>query len=130
MSQRPRTTFASILQNVPEEQPAAEPAAVAAEPPPAPASASASKAAKRNKAVDPAYTKLTAYIPRTLAAAIKMAMALETTTDQSDFIERALADWLTTTGRTDLLKQSGYSVAVSPHSDSRVDLRVPRRPTL
>jgi hypothetical protein len=66
------------------------------------------RTAKVNKATDKTYTKLTAYIPRTLASAIKMTMALEGTTDQSDYIEKAIADWLKQKGRGHLLDQAGY----------------------
>jgi hypothetical protein len=108
VSQRRRTSFADILNSPPEEQLA--PAAPAAREPAAPA-----RAGKRNKAVDPAYTKLTAYIPRTLASAVKVAMALDATTDQSDYIEQALVQWLTANGRTEILKQTGYDTAESQH---------------
>jgi hypothetical protein len=48
----------------------------------------------RNKAVDPGFVKLTAYVPRSLHAALKMAMAMDTTSDQSQYVEHALKDWL------------------------------------
>lgn len=110
MSQRRRTSFADILNSPPEEQLPPQAPAVAAE-----AAATPARAGKRNKAVDPAYTKLTAYIPRTLASAVKVAMALDATTDQSDYIEQALVQWLTTNGRTEILRQTGYDSTESQH---------------
>jgi len=62
--------------------------------------------AKRNKATSPEYTKLTAYIPRKLAAAIKMSMALDQTADQSEYIENALTEWLKSKGRETILSQA------------------------
>jgi hypothetical protein len=114
VSQRRRTSFADILNSPPEEQPrAAEP--LPSPEPVATSGAAPARAGKRNKAVDPAYTKLTAYIPRTLASAVKVAMALDTTTDQSDYIEQALVQWLTSNGRSEILRQTGYSAIESQH---------------
>jgi hypothetical protein len=52
------------------------------------------KKAKLNKAVDPAYIKLTAYIPRDLHFRMKTAMAEDQETDQSAYIERWISEKL------------------------------------
>jgi hypothetical protein len=52
------------------------------------------KKAKLNKAVDPAYIKLTAYIPRDLHFQMKTAMAEDQETDQSAYIERWIREKL------------------------------------
>jgi len=74
--------------------------------------------AKRNKATSPEYTKLTAYIPRRLAAAIKMSMALDQTADQSEYIEHALTDWLQSKGRETVLLQAGSAKRLTGTSDT------------
>ena len=61
----------------------------------------------RNKAVDPGFVKLTAYVPRSLHAALKMAMAMDTTSDQSQYVEHALKDWLSQ-HHPNTLEHSGY----------------------
>ncbi len=108
MSQRRRTAFADILREEPES-----PAGATELPPDNPPAPSAAVSPRRNKATSSEYTKLTAYIPRSLAAGIKMSMALDQTTDQSDYVERILAEWLESKGRDALLKQVGY-LSVSP----------------
>jgi len=110
--QRRQTAFAEILRTEPDSQPdryvyeqvasGAKSAEVLS-----PAVATKAAVAKQNKAVSPAYTKLTAYIPRTLAAAIKMSMALDQTTDQSNYIEHALTEWLKSRGKESILSQVG-----------------------
>jgi len=52
------------------------------------------KKAKPNKAVDPTYIKLTAYIPRDLHFQMKTAMAEDQETDQSAYIERWIREKL------------------------------------
>lgn len=81
MSQR-RTVFADILKTKAKDS--------ATEEEPAETAAVQAKRAKLNKAVDPNYTKLTAYIPRELHFEIKTAMAADQETDQSAYIERWL----------------------------------------
>ncbi len=112
MPQRRRTAFADILRVQPD--PLVETSDNRTEVSENAVLPSTSKAgsAKRNKAVSPEYTKLTAYIPRTLAAAIKMSMALDQTADQSEYIERALSDWLRSKGRDAVLSQFGHSTSV------------------
>ncbi len=113
MPERRRTAFADILRNKPdpvvEDLNRGEMEEISAN-----TSVLLSKAvvsnpltAKRNKATSPDYTKLTAYIPRRLAAAIKMSMALDQTADQSEYIEHALTDWLQSKGRETVLSQTG-----------------------
>jgi hypothetical protein len=65
-------------------------------------------ASKKNKAISPDYTKLTAYIPRSLASAVKMCMALDQTSDQSEYVEAAISEWIRSKGRNTLLDQCGY----------------------
>ena len=102
MSERRRTAFADILRvepNVLLEN--AEPSRNTPETQPPAAMLQQKKVgvARLNKATSPGYTKLTAYIPRSLAAAIKMSMVLDQTVDQSEYIEHALAEWLHSKGR-------------------------------
>lgn len=104
MPERRRTAFADILRTQPEPVEAPESASTA----------ESEKGTRRaippriNKAISPDYTKLTAYIPRTLAAAVKMCMALDQTNDQSEYVERAIEDWVTSKGRKSVLEQCGY----------------------
>lgn len=106
MPERRRTAFAEILRNEPdpieEDRGVSEIKGVSED---AAHNAAVSKpsTAKRNKATSPEYTKLTAYIPRKLAAAIKMSMALDQTADQSEYIENALTEWLKSKGRQSVL---------------------------
>jgi hypothetical protein len=98
MPERRRTAFADILRTQPEAvQDSQEPSTEAPVNPP-----------RKNKAISPDYTKLTAYIPRTLASAVKMCMALDQTSDQSEYVERAIAEWVTSKGRKSVLEQCGY----------------------
>lgn len=83
MSQR-RTVFADILSSKPKEADTEQLEAGTAQ----------SKKAKLNKAINPDYTKLTAYIPRDLHFEIKTAMAADQETDQSAYIERWLREML------------------------------------
>jgi hypothetical protein len=62
----------------------------------------------KNKAVDPRFVKLTAYVPRSLHAALKMAMARDATTDQSQYVEDALKEWLAQR-HPNTLEHSGYN---------------------
>lgn len=111
MSQRHRTAFADILRIPPDvQEDGAEAAQVRQDTQQA---TPIQQPPRRNKAVSPDYTKLTAYIPRTLASAIKMSMALDQTADQSEYIERILAEWLQAKGRTSVLSQVGY-IAIAP----------------
>jgi hypothetical protein len=88
-----RSLFADILKPKPVE---------AEEPEPSPAQlapnrekeAPKAKSPKLNKAIDPEYMKLTAYIPRDLHFEIKTAMAADQETDQSAYIERWLRESL------------------------------------
>lgn len=116
MSERRRTAFADILRAEPD--PLLEGRATSegeiserrTSPVVSPPAATRPMAAKRNKAISPDYTKLTAYIPRTLASAIKMSMALDQTADQSEYIERALIEWLRFKGRETVLSQVGVAL--------------------
>jgi hypothetical protein len=83
VSQR-RTVFADILSSKPKESDIERTETPAAQ----------AKKAKLNKAVNPDYTKLTAYIPRNLYFEIKTAMAADQETDQSAYIERWLRKML------------------------------------
>jgi hypothetical protein len=91
VSQR-KTVFAQILSNTPTPEEPERPmidAPVAASVPPERGN-TLRKKSKLNKAVDPDYMKLTAYIPRDLHFEIKTAMAADHETDQSAYIERWL----------------------------------------
>ncbi len=58
------------------------------------ASTSGAKKPKTNKATDPGYMKLTAYIPRDLHFQIKAAMIEDEEIDQSAYLERWLREKL------------------------------------
>jgi len=88
-----RTVFADILKPKPVEAEEAEPAR-APLPPNREKEAPKAKSPKLNKAVNPEYMKLTAYIPRDLHFEIKTAMAADQETDQSAYIERWLRESL------------------------------------
>lgn len=108
MPERRRTAFADILRTQPEpieDPPGTQDSATAVE---SEKNARTANPPKKNKAISPDYTKLTAYIPRTLAAAVKMCMALDQTSDQSEYVERAIAEWVTSKGRKSVLEQCGY----------------------
>lgn len=111
MSQRRRTAFADILRAEPDpllEGPDISEAEISGRASPVVSPSAVPRlTTKRNKAISPDYTKLTAYIPRTLAAAIKMSMALDQTTDQSEYLERALIEWLRSRGRETVLSKVG-----------------------
>lgn len=93
MPQR-RTLFAQILGNVPAAEESDQPTPpVPASLPPLPGN-TRKKSRKLNKAVDPEYIKMTAYIPRDLHFQIKTAMAADRETDQSAYIERWLRESL------------------------------------
>ena len=104
MSERRRTSFKDILSQSPEAQETQPIEITSAEE----INGTIVKSPKKNKSIDPTYTKLTAYIPRTLASAVKMSMALEGSTDQSSYVEQVLVEWFNSRGRGELLKQSGY----------------------
>lgn len=108
MSER-RTVFADILKpkqvEAEEMEPAADQVALNREKAPRKA-----RPPKLNKAVNPDYMKLTAYIPRELHFEIKTAMAADQETDQSAYIER----WL----RESLKRRQ--SAAASKRNDSTV----------
>lgn len=63
----------------------------------------------KNKATDPSYTKLTAYVPRTLVSAFQMSMLMDRNKDQSAEVERAIVAWLKGKGREGTLAQCNYS---------------------
>lgn len=115
MPQRRRTAFADILRAEPDppfegsDTNEAEGLGAARSTGVATPATKKSAVTKRNKAISSDYTKLTAYIPRTLAAAIKMSMALDQTADQSAYIERAVTEWLRSTGKQTILSQAGHS---------------------
>jgi hypothetical protein len=112
MPERRRTAFADILRTQPEPiEDTPEPSRETLESATAVESEKNARTAnppKKNKAISPDYTKLTAYIPRTLAAAVKMCMALDQTSDQSEYVEAAIAEWVTSKGRRSVLEQCGY----------------------
>jgi hypothetical protein len=86
VSSQRKTVFADILSKSKEtERPGASVSATAS---------GQAKKAKLNKAVDPAYIKLTAYIPRDLHFQMKTAMAEDQETDQSAYIERWIREKL------------------------------------
>lgn len=92
MSER-RTVFADILKpkQVEAEDAERRPAQL---PPTTKKETVKAKSPKLNKAVNPDYMKLTAYIPRELHFEIKTAMAADQETDQSAYIERWLRESL------------------------------------
>jgi hypothetical protein len=60
---------------------------------------------KGNKATDPEYVKLTAYIPRDLHSRVKIAMAQDRVTDQSTYIEKWIEEKLAERGSTPVSKR-------------------------
>jgi hypothetical protein len=111
MPERRRTAFADILRTQPEpledipepSRETTESAGVESD-----KDARTANPPRKNKAISADYTKLTAYIPRTLAAAVKMCMALDQTSDQSAYVEEAIAEWVASKGRKSVLEQCGY----------------------
>jgi hypothetical protein len=104
MAERRRTAFADILRAQPEPVGPPDSTDILE----SDKSARTANPPRKNKAISADYTKLTAYIPRTLASAVKMCMALDQTSDQSEYVEQAIADWVASKGRTSVLEQCGY----------------------